>query len=210
MLGNEVTALYSREFQDALGGAFVLTPQTPSYWLDYGEGDFQDNPGTSSVYHNTLMELIEAYVSNHPDIDVNRIYVGGCSNGGFMTMDLIMNHPDYFAAAFPICQAYPDAGITDEQLEAIRELPIWFVYAANDNVVDPQQYSVPTVARLRALDANVHESVFEDVHDTSGRFFYSDGVPLQYSGHWSWIYFFNNQCEENGITLWNWLAQQSR
>ena len=211
VLGNEVTAMYDVGFQETLGGAYVLTPQTPGHWLSHKEdASFRDNPGVSSIYHETLMELIEAYVAAHPAIDRNRIYVGGCSNGGFMTMDLIMNHPDYFAAAFPICEAYPDAGITDAQLLRIKELPLWFVYAENDNVVDPQAYSTPTVARLRAIGADVHTSVFEDVHDTSDKYHFADGSPLQYSGHWSWIYFFNNECWENGVSLWQWLSEQSR
>ncbi len=55
VLGNEVTALYSDEFQDVMGGAYVLTPQTDTFWLTYNEnGDWQDNPGTDSVYLETL------------------------------------------------------------------------------------------------------------------------------------------------------------
>lgn len=92
----------------------------------------------------------------------------------------------------------------------IRELPIWFVYAENDNVVHPEAYSVPTIARLRAKGADVHVSAFTDVHDTSGRYDSADGSPLQYSGHWSWVYFFNNECLEDGLSLWQWLSEQSR
>lgn len=211
VLGNEVTALYGAEFQSVMGGAYVLTPQTPGRWLSHSEdGTYQDNPGVSSIYHNTLMELIEAYVSEHPAIDRGRIYVGGCSNGGYMTMDLIMNHPEFFAAAFPICEAYPDAGIRDDQLMGIKDLPLWFVYAQNDNVVDPQLYSAPTIDRLRAIGADVHTSVFDDVHDTSGKYRFADGSPRQYSGHWSWIYFFNNECQEGVLNLWEWLSEQRR
>lgn len=156
------------------------------------------------------MELIQHYVEDHPDIDSDRIYVGGCSNGGFMTMDLILNHPDYFAAAFPICEAYLDAGIRDEQLKGIQNLPIWFVYAHNDTTVLPGNYAEPTIARLQAMGANVHVSAFDDVHDTSGAFTNEDGSAYQYMGHWSWIYFFNNECVENGVNMWQWLSEQSK
>lgn len=37
LLGNEVTALYSEEFQSVMGGAYVLTPQTPTFWMTYNE-----------------------------------------------------------------------------------------------------------------------------------------------------------------------------
>ena len=38
-----------------------------------------------------------------------------------------------------------------------------------------------------------------------------DGNPYQYSGHWSWIYFDNNECyDENGVNAWTWLGQQAK
>lgn len=108
VLGNKVTALYGQEFQNIMGGAYVLTPQTQDYWMVYDEErDFQDNPGISSVYHGTLMELIEAYVNAHPAIDRGRIYVGGCSNGGYMTMDLVMNHPEFLRRPFQSVRLIP-------------------------------------------------------------------------------------------------------
>lgn len=211
LLGNKVTALYGEEFQTIMGGAYVLTPQTPYFWLAYNEeGSWTDNPGTDSIFLPTLKELIDSYIEANPNIDTNRIYVGGCSNGGFMTMDLVLNYPDFFAAAYPICEAYMDAGITDEQLESIKKLPIWFVYAKNDDTVIPDIYEAPTIARLQEIGADVHTSIFEDVHDTTGLYAMEDGSPYQYMGHWSWLYFFNNQCEENGISLWQWLSEQHR
>ena len=211
VLGNEVTALFADEFQSRLGGAYVLAPQTLTFWMEYNEkGAWKDNPGTASVYQATLMELIESFVSQHPGIDVDRIYVGGCSNGGYMTMDLILNYPDFFAAAYPICESYMDSGISDEQLARIKDLPIWFVYAQNDGTVDPSKHEIPTVSRLKAMGADVHVSVFADVHDTSSTYTEKDGSPYQYNGHWSWIYFFNDECTENGLALWDWLALQSR
>ena len=210
-LGNEVTSLFSDEFQEIMGGAYVLAPQCPTFWMQYDEeGNWSDNQGVDSIYLSDLKELIDNYVAEHGDVDINRIIIGGCSNGGYMTMDMIFNYPDYFAAAYPICEAYMDAGITKEQLEAIKDLPIWFIYAENDTTVDPSTFEVPTIERLRSLGADVHTSVFADVHDTSGNYIGEDGSAYQFMGHWSWIYFFNNQCEEDGVNLWQWLAQQSK
>ena len=43
-LGNEVTALYSDEFQSVMGGAYVLAPQCPTFWMQYDEaGNWMDN-----------------------------------------------------------------------------------------------------------------------------------------------------------------------
>ncbi len=210
-LGNEVTALYSDEFQKTMGGAYVLAPQCPTFWMQYDEeGNWSDNPGTDSVYLTDLKELIDAYIESHEGVDADRVIIGGCSNGGYMSMDMILNYPDFFAAAYPICEAYMDAGIKDEQLAAIKDLPTWFIYAKNDTTVDPTQFEEPTLERLRALSANVHTSVFEDVHDTSDTYKGQDGNAYQYMGHWSWIYFFNNECEDNGLNMWQWMSEQKR
>ncbi|MCB6567236.1 hypothetical protein LI169_19495, partial [Desulfovibrio desulfuricans] len=54
-------------------------------------------------------------------------------------------------------------------------------------------------------------SIFDDVHDTTGRFSNEDGTPYQYDGHWSWTYFDNNECyDENGVNLWQWMSVQTK
>lgn len=101
-----------------------------------------------------LFEMIDAYVKANDDIDPNRVIIGGCSNGGYMTMEMVLKHPTYFAAAFPICEAFQDQYITDDQINAIKDMPIWFTYAKNDGTVDPTLCVEPTVARLLAAGAN--------------------------------------------------------
>ena len=201
--GNEVTALFGKAFQSTMGGAYVLMPQSPTMWMQRAED------GVGSVYRETLMELIRDYVNQNPGIDTDRIYVGGCSNGGFMTMDLILHYPDYFAAAYPICGAYSSDNITDDQVKSITHVPMWFIHAENDPVVDKDGF-LDVAYRLRNAGAEIHISLFEDVHDTSGRYNDVNGGPYQYIGHWSWIWFFNNECEDGDLNMWQWLAQQSK
>ena len=201
--GNEVTALFDEEFQSTMGGAYVLMPQCPTMWMQREEN------GLGSVYRETLMELIESYVNQTQGVDRNRIYVGGCSNGGFMTVDLLLHYPDYFAAAYPICGAYDSANITDAQVAAISHVPMWFIHAENDPVVNKDRF-LDVAFRLRDAGAEVHISLFEDVHDTSGRYNDLRGGPYQYIGHWSWIWFFNNGCEEGGLNMWQWMARQHK
>ena len=211
LFGNKVTALMKPEFQNTMGGAYVLAPQVPDFWMTYDEnGSWADNPGTDSVHLTGLNELIRTYVAANPGIDTDRIIIGGCSNGGYMTMNMILNYPDYFAAAYPICEAYRDSAITDEQLESIKNLPVWFVYANNDGTVAPGAHAASTVLRLKAMNANMRASIFPDVHDTTGLYTSEDGSPYEYNGHWSWTYFFNNQCRNNRLTMWSWMAQRSR
>lgn len=208
--GNKAANFASEDIQSYFGGAYVLAPQTPTYWMD-GFTGFGD--GTSK-YKNALMELIKAYVDKNKDIDPNRIYIGGDSNGGYMTMLMIRDYPEYFAAAFPTCEALKDTLITDKEIQSLKSLPIWFVAANTDKVVPPSEYVVPTYNRLvKAGAKDVHLSLFDNVIDTSSLYKKADGTPYEYDGHWSWIYVYNNEVSRmiNGktTTLMEWLADQS-
>ncbi|HCK87421.1 MAG TPA: hypothetical protein DHW39_01285 [Erysipelotrichaceae bacterium] len=210
LLGNEVTALVSDEFQNLFGGAYVVTPQAPTMWMDDGKGAYQSEG--NSCYRTALKEFIDDYVAKHENIDKSRIIIGGCSNGGYMTIEMVLKFPGYFYKAYPICEAYTDSAITDDEIKALAEsrTGIWFTYAKNDGTVDPTACSEPTIKRLRDAGKEVHVSAWEDVHDTTGRFTGEDGKPHQYNGHWSWIYFDNNEnkCDECGLNEWEWLAMQ--
>ena len=212
LYGNKVVSLFGEEFQKTMDGAYVLTPQTPTFWLQYKEGDKKSwigNRGQDSIYLKDLKELIDKFVlENH--VDPKRIIVGGCSNGGFMTMDLVLNYPDYFAAAYPICEAFYPRGLKKDRLLPLKNLPMWFVYAKNDLTVRPAKYEIPLLKKLKKFGAdNVIVTEFDDVHDTSGRF-EKDGKPFQYFGHFSWIYFFNNECVDNGVSIWQWMAERTK
>ena len=207
--GNKVVSLMGEEFQSTMDGAYVLVPQTSTYWKRNEDGDYFDNdkPGDHSMYLNDLKELIDTYVDSNY-IDPDRILIGGCSNGGFMALDLVIHYPEQFAAAYLICEIYEPEQISDEELDAIKDVPMWFVYAENDQTVVPSAYEEPLIARLAETGAaDVHVTVFQDVHDMSGRY-QKDGNPYQYLGHFSWIYFFNNECYEDDLSLWQWLSEQ--
>ena len=212
LYGNKVTPLFGEEFQNIMDGAYVLTPQTPAFWLQYKEGEqasWAKNKGQDSIYLKDLKELIDKFADeNH--VDKNRIIVGGCSNGGFMTMDLILNYPDYFAAAYPVCEAFYPRKLKKERLLPLKDMPIWFVYAENDFTVLPIKYEKPLLRMFKKIGAkNIIVSEFADVHDTSGKY-EKDGKPYQYFGHFSWIYFFNNECFENGVSIWKWMSEVSK
>lgn len=208
--GNKAANFASKDIQSYFGGAYVLAPQTPTYWMD-GFTSFGD--GTSK-YEQALMSLIKDYVAQNKDIDTDRIYIGGDSNGGYMTMLMIRDYKDYFAAAVVACEALKDSLITDEQINEMKDLPIWFVAAKTDTVVPPNDYTVPTYNRLVNAGAkDVHMSLFDNVVDTSGLYKKSDQTPYEYNGHWSWIYVYNNEVSKviNGkkTTMMQWLASKT-
>lgn len=190
LLGNEVVSLIRPAIQSHFTtdggacGAYVLSVQCPTMWMGtskgFGHGEYP------SLYADVLKSCIDNYVDQHPDVDPNRIYLGGCSNGGFMTMHMLIRHPRYFAAAYPTCEAYLDQNISDNEITALAEENIWIVQSYDDTTVDPKTHCIPTFQRLiKAGAKNVWMSMFEDVQgiDNPGQKLY---------GHFSWCYLFND------------------
>ncbi len=193
LLGNDVTALGEEEIQSHFikgkqKGAYVLAAQTPTYWMNSGTGSINNGVG-HSIYTKSLKSLIDKYIADNGDIDTNRIYVGGCSNGGYMTMEMAVTYGNFFRAFYPCCEAYSDSFVTDEDIQKLKDLPMWFIHAANDTTVNPENFVIPTYQRLAAAGAkDLHFSYFTDVHGT-------DGNPQgnNYQGHYSWIYIFRDE-----------------
>lgn len=245
VLGNNVTNLIKEDIQSYYGdnGAYVLVPQSPTMWMDFNGQNVYNNTiegsDSHSYYEEALMALIEQYVADHQDIDTNRIYIGGCSNGGYMTVKMIIDHPDYFAAAYPAAEAYSAAWLTPARIEAIKNFPIWLTHAQNDptvrisegevvnfinfvptldakgNFKPVDEFSNALYSRLLAVgNKNVYYSLFDNVIDTSGNYVGPDGKAYEYMGHWSWIYTLNNECvktiDNEEITLFEWLSKQSK
>jgi len=191
LLGNEVVSLIRPEIQShfttegGANGAYVLSIQCPTMYMGTATG-VMSRGEYPSVYADVLKSCIDNYVNEHPDVDRNRIYLGGCSNGGFMTMHMLIRHPKYFAAAYPTCEAYMDKNISDNEIKQLAEENIWIVQSYDDTTVDPKTHCIPTFQRLMKAGAkNVWMSMFENVQgmDTPGQ---------KLMGHFSWCYLFND------------------
>ena len=215
ILGNEASALTESDIQSHFisgeqTGAYVLIVQTPTYWLDAGDNVYHKGD-LPSRYTEILMDTIEAYVASNPDVDPDRIYIGGASNGGYMTLEMCINYPDYFAAAFPCCPAYAynvyakdfDGNyrtmfmnqyiksnmvyLTDEKVAALLETPLWFLQAMNDTIVSAFDYTMPVYqALVKAGANNAWCSLYFDSVGT-------ESADTQYLGHWVWVYLLNDQ-----------------
>lgn len=219
--GNKVTEFTEDWMQAKFGGAFVLVPQCDTMWLDDGSGQYGDSG--KSKYTEALKYLIDEFIDRFRYvIDPERIYIGGDSNGGFMTVRMLMSYPNAFTAAFPICEAMLDQRISDEDIQNLKEIPIWFTHAKNDPVVEPERYAVPTYQRLMAAGArDCHFTYWDKIVDLHTGFKNERGEPYEYMGHFSWIPVFNDDCrldfdgkpvtiDGREVTLMDWLARQKK
>ena len=215
ILGNKVSALTKDAIQShfttqgGANGAYVFIAQAPTYWMD--EGDGKNGSGDNkSRYTGALMDAINTYLSENPDVDTNRIYLTGCSNGGYMTVNMLIKYPKFFAAAIPNCEAYAfdristsgdgsamggvnetvstgTRWLTDKKIKKLKNIPIWFLASSDDEIVTPSKFELPTYqALLKAGATNCWFSYYDKVRMT-------DDPLANVMGHWVWVYFFNDQ-----------------
>lgn len=218
IIGNKVINYASDDIQSYFGGAYILAPQCPGRWM-YNEAGIRHPGSAEDIYNVGLMTLIKNFVNTHPDIDKKRIYIGGCSNGGYMSLKLILKDPNYFAAGYISALAYESQYITDQQINSIKNVPIWFIHAKEDPVTPPSNTIVPVYERLKKAGAkNLHLTFYDHVTDLSG--FYG-GENYLFPAHWSWIYSHTNHArldydgkfvlhKGKPVTIMEWLAGQSK
>jgi predicted peptidase len=182
------------EAQDIFGGAYVLAPQCVSNWLD-------DGP----LFATQVYDIVQDLVGRLP-IDSGRIYVAGCSSGGYLTLEMATRYPDLFAAAVPsscIIQENPRHRgpgssprlVPDDALANIGT-PTWLIVSGDDKIVDPSANSV----HAHKLIPGSRISVYDDVTWNDFRF----------PGHWSWVYLTHNDPAVDGTHIWQWMAGRRR
>lgn len=217
LLANRAANYASDEIQALFGGAHVLAPQCPGAWM-HNRAGVMTHGQEDDVYNVALLALIKEFVAARPTIDPGRVYVGGCSNGGYMALKLMLLDPGYFAAGFISSLAYQSQYLSDAQIKGIAHLPIWFVHSADDKTTLPEATVLSVYRRLKAAGAgDVHLSYYDRVVDLTGFF---GGDDYRYNGHWSWIYLHANHCRRDfdgspvrlggrPVTVMEWLAAQA-
>lgn len=233
LAANRAAAFASEEMQAFFGGAYIMVPQAPTFWQDTGLSS-DSMRGIVSIYTRALQDLVETYVAANPGIDTDRIYMGGLSNGGFQTVRLLLDYPDYYAAGIAVCSPFKPGSVNDAQLSQIADIPLWLVTTVDDPTVPALRDPLPFYHRMVQLGAsNVQLNLLPHVIDETGLHFDEDGAPHQYNSHWSWIYVYNNELaqimvdgvnggqlhgravreaagDSNVITIMEWLAAQSK
>ncbi|MFJ3027060.1 prolyl oligopeptidase family serine peptidase [Streptomyces tendae] len=193
---NEVTLRANRgalgfatpEAQRIFDGAYVVAPQSTSYWME-------DGPRFAPLIHEIIND-----VARKNGIDRDRIYVAGCSNGGYMSIKMTTVYPTLFAASVPICGIVAPFQsdtpmIPDSELARIST-PSWLVTSADDPIVDPQANTVHAHDVIPGSLMTLYDHVIWNDH--------------QYLGHYSWIYVARNDPSIDGTHIWQWMAARRR
>ncbi len=163
----------SDEFQarfDPVGGAFIFAPRSREEKAKFWDNDLIE----------PLKAAIDDFIAkNRDNIDVTRIYVGGYSMGGKMTLKMAVAYPEMFAAIFPICPAWSPS---EEQLSLIADIPVWVTSSTRDPLVSYYLAVTPTWQRL----INVSNVKADCRFSTLTKVCYHDGQKTQ-SSHHAWF-----------------------
>ena len=164
--------------------AIIIFPQCPENqkWVDtsWGLGSYNLDTVPESNELGAVMELI-GQLQQQYSVDAKRIYAMGFSMGGYGTWNLLMNHPDVFAAGIPMCGAGDP-----NKASVLKDIPVWAVHGALDLSV-PVSGSRDMARALEAVGA-------PDFHYTE--------IPD--AEHDVWNYTYQNQ------EMFKWLFSQKK
>ncbi len=163
----------SDEFQARFGeagGAFILAPRSHEENAKFWDDDLLE----------PVRAAIDDFIANNKaNIDTTRIYVGGYSMGGKMTLNMITAYPEMFAAAFPICPAWSPS---EELTSLFADIPVWLTSSTRDPLVSYYLAVTPTWERIIATS-----NVKEDCRfSTLTKVCFQDGNKTQ-SSHHAWF-----------------------
>ncbi|WP_033344637.1 prolyl oligopeptidase family serine peptidase [Catenuloplanes japonicus] len=172
------------EAQKIFSGAYVVAPQSTSFWME-------DGPRFAPLINEIIVDVARRHA-----VDRSRIYVAGCSNGGYMSLKMTTTYPTLFAASIPVCGVVMPLGggtvplVPDADLAAITT-PTWLVTSLDDTTVPPQPNTVHAAELIPGASVTLYDQVVRNGY--------------RFPGHWSWIYL-----ARNDKPFWQWMSRQRR
>ncbi|MBP3825297.1 MAG: hypothetical protein ILA11_06125 [Butyrivibrio sp.] len=147
-----VSTLTSTESQSK-HSCYVLAPH-----ID--DNTFLAESSRRSLY-NEVKEISDHLIAEGK-VNSSAIYCMGNSFGGLATVEFLEAYPEDIAGAIVMCPALTYSRDSTTNLSKIKDIPIWFAHATNDNVI-PVDVSRSAVSTLKAMGAeNVSLTEFSD------------------------------------------------
>lgn len=139
--------------------AIVLVPQCAqgAQWVDVPltQGVYSIHQVAESLTIKAVMELLEQIKTTYA-VNINQLYVGGHSMGGYGVWDLLARYPGIFAAAIPVC-----GGADINKAQSMKQVAICAYHSADDPVV-PVFGTRNMVDSLKERNGNISYEEFTD------------------------------------------------
>ena len=120
---------------------------------------FENKKPTKSL--SLVIKLMDSLVKTS-NVNTERVYATGLSNGGMGTFEMLYRRPDMFAAATPIC-----GGAQPETAKLFaKKTPVWIFHGSEDNVVHPL-YSVKMVEAIIEAGGTPKFTLYDNVNHDS-------------------------------------------
>jgi len=126
LAGNQISVAFASDAVQQSDPAYILSPQADPFDADKGAW-------WAPQMQDAVIELVETFIAEHPDVDTSRVYLTGLSMGSYGSWALLQEHSDLFAGAVVVC----GGGVADEAAAAaeLADFPIWAVHSEDDWVV---------------------------------------------------------------------------
>jgi len=153
--------------------AFVMAPECdqPAWWAGSAVLGRGDHPEKLPQVIAALRELLE-----QEPIDPARVYVTGQSMGGVGSWSAAARYGDLFAAAVPVCGAWP----VDDAPKMVG-VPIWAFHGSEDGTV-PVKFSRELTAAVTKAGGTAKYTEYEGVGHGSWDKAYAD------ADMWKWMF----------------------
>ncbi|TAL28200.1 MAG: hypothetical protein EPN97_15210 [Alphaproteobacteria bacterium] len=122
-----------------------------------------------------VVELVEDLANNFP-VDLNRIYVVGCGDGGFGAFGAVRQYPKVFAAAIPLA-----GGWSQTETPKMTKVPIYALHGEEDKTY-AIGLSRNVAYYIQKFKGDVHHLGIQGLgHDCNDTRFYNKAL-------WKWMY----------------------
>lgn len=124
----------------------------------------EDDDWTRDDYRERVIEALDGLIvqlasdPDLPNIDPDRVYLTGFSQGGMGTWNYIRHYPDKFAAASPL-SGFFHGPQNETDARAIKDIPIWIFNGSEDKGVNGSRKSYRMLKAAGASDVRYHEFV---------------------------------------------------
>ncbi|MDT8860827.1 chitobiase/beta-hexosaminidase C-terminal domain-containing protein [Alkalihalobacillus sp. MEB130] len=187
LTANDGAVIWAAPENQAKNPAFVLAPQARNQH-DGGFGitrNYDNIVDLARVFEfsedlGTAYEILQKVIGEY-NIDTNRLYSTGLSQGGYGTFNLNIKYPDLFAAMVPIA-----GGGNPETAHILKDKPIWAFHAEDDGII-------PVSHTRDAIEA---------IREAGGNPIYTEYPKELGYNHGSWVPAYDNQ------EMINWMFDQ--